>query len=208
MNLTKDLTMTAQWTASAPPPAPAPAPYLGPRISGVEQPADSDFTTAGLQTVTVKGTRLNTVRSVVIHEISVEVTEASYSSFSFVLPAGLPAGKHDLTVRSAFGTVKYLSGVEVKEAPVAEPVIETEQTKPKQKVNAGSFKGYVAVYALGHEGKRLSAKIGKDWVVIPEIPARDNNLFRVTDFTGTGVDIQVRIYIDRELLETIPLTTK
>ncbi len=35
------------------------------------------------------------------------------------------------------------------------------------KVNAGSFKGYVAVYAKGHEGKRLSAKVGNDWVVVP-----------------------------------------
>jgi len=89
------------------------------------------------------------------------------------------------------------------EEQVAEPI-----SQVGQKVNAGSFKGYVAVYALGHEGSRLSAKIGKDWIVIPSIPSRDNNLYRVTDFTGAGVDIRVRIYIDRVLMETIPLTTK
>ena len=79
-----------------------------------------------------------------------------------------------------------------------------------KKVNAGSFKGYVAVYARGYEGQRLSAKIGKDWVVGPSIVNNQENgpLFRVTDFTGAGVDIAVRIYIDRVLIDTINLTTK
>jgi len=36
-----------------------------------------------------------------------------------------------------------------------------------QKVNAGSFKGYVALYALGYEGQRMSAKVGNDWVIVP-----------------------------------------
>lgn len=79
-----------------------------------------------------------------------------------------------------------------------------------QKVNAGSFKGYVAVYARGYEGQRLSAKIGKDWVIVDPIANNQENgtLFRVTDFTGAGVEITVRIYIDRVLTATIPLTTK
>jgi hypothetical protein len=78
------------------------------------------------------------------------------------------------------------------------------------KVNAGSFKGYVAVYARGYEGQRLSAKIGNDWVIVDPIVnnQEDGTLFRVTDFTGAGVDIAVRIYIDRVLMDTINLTTK
>lgn len=74
-----------------------------------------------------------------------------------------------------------------------------------QKVNAGSFKGYVAVYAKGYEGQRLSAKIGNDWVIVPALAS---NFVRVVDFTGAGVDITVRIYIDRVLTATIPLVTK
>ncbi|MDA7761559.1 hypothetical protein N8885_03710, partial [Aquiluna sp.] len=79
-----------------------------------------------------------------------------------------------------------------------------------QKVNAGSFKGFVAVYAKGYEGKRLSAKIGKDWIIVPAIVNNQENgtLYRMTDFTGAGVDIAVRIYIDRVLIDTINLTTK
>jgi len=73
------------------------------------------------------------------------------------------------------------------------------------KVNAGSFKGYVAVYAKGYEGKRLSAKIGNDWVVVESLAS---NFERVTDFTGAGYTIAVRIYIDRVLIDTITVTTK
>ena len=73
------------------------------------------------------------------------------------------------------------------------------------KVNAGSFKGYVAIYAKGHMGKRLSAKVGKDWVVVPALAS---NFVRVVEYTGAGYTINVRIYIDRVLVDTIVVTTK
>ena len=82
--------------------------------------------------------------------------------------------------------------------PVAAPAADT-------KVNAGSFKGYVAIYAKGHMGKRLSAKVGKDWVVVPALAS---NFVRVVEYTGAGYTIAVRIYIDRVLVDTITVTTK
>jgi len=75
----------------------------------------------------------------------------------------------------------------------------------EQKVNAGSFKGYVAVYAKGYKGQRLSAKVGKDWVVVESLAS---NFERVVEFTGAGYTIAVRIYIDRVLVDTITVTTK
>ena len=74
-----------------------------------------------------------------------------------------------------------------------------------QKVNAGSFKGYVALYAKGYAGQRMSAKIGNDWVVVESLAS---NFERVVDFTGAGYTIAVRIYIDRVLVDTITVTTK
>ena len=74
-----------------------------------------------------------------------------------------------------------------------------------KKVNAGSFKGYVAVYAKGYEGQRLSAKVGNDWVVVASLAS---NFERVVEFTGAGYTIAVRIYIDRVLVDTITVTTK
>jgi len=96
--------------------------------------------------------------------------------------------------RSITNTINFL-----KTAPAA---------SSGQKVNAGSFKGYVALYAKGYEGQRMSAKVGNDWVIVPSIPARTNDLFRAVEFVGAGVDISVRIYIDRVLLATIPLLTE
>jgi hypothetical protein len=77
-----------------------------------------------------------------------------------------------------------------------------------QKITVGSFKGYVAVYAMGYEGQRLSAKIGNDWVIVPSIPAAENGVFRWVEPTGFGVDCKVRVFIDRVLVETVFLTTK
>ena len=74
-----------------------------------------------------------------------------------------------------------------------------------QKVNAGSFKGYVAVYAKGYAGQRLSAKVGNDWMVVESLAS---NFERVVEFTGAGYTIAVRIYIDRVLVDTITVTTK
>jgi hypothetical protein len=74
-----------------------------------------------------------------------------------------------------------------------------------QKVNAGSFKGYVAIYAKGYEGQRLSAKVGNDWVVVASLAS---NFERVVEFTGAGYTIAVRIYIDRVLMDTITVTTR
>jgi len=74
-----------------------------------------------------------------------------------------------------------------------------------QKVNAGSFKGYVAIYAKGYEGQRLSAKVGKDWVVVESLAS---SFERVVEYTGAGYTIAVRIYIDRVLVDTITVTTK
>ena len=97
------------------------------------------------------------------------------------------------------GTTDDLTGtVSVPVGTSAAPAADT-------KVNAGSFKGYVAIYAKGHAGKRLSAKVGNDWVVVPALAS---NFVRVVEYTGAGYTIAVRIYIDRVLVDTITVTTK
>ena len=77
-----------------------------------------------------------------------------------------------------------------------------------QKITVGSFKGYVAVYAMNYEGQRLTAKIGKDWVIVPSVPASVNNVYRWVEPTGFGVYCKVRVFIDRKLAKTVYLTTK
>jgi hypothetical protein len=77
-----------------------------------------------------------------------------------------------------------------------------------RKVTVGLFKGLVVVYTLGYEGHRLSAKIGKDWVVVSSIPEVTHNLFRWAEKVGFGVDCVVRIFVDKALIQTVYLTTE
>jgi len=114
------------------------------------------------------------------------------------MPDGLAPGDHTLQVlsRDPKGRVITLNFPIV----VAEKVV--------QKVNALSFKGFVALYAKGYEGQRLSAKVGNDWVIIPGIPAASSNIFRRLENVGAGVDCAVRVYINYALIDTINLTTK
>ena len=74
-----------------------------------------------------------------------------------------------------------------------------------QKDKARSFKGYVALYAKGYEGQRMSAKVVNDRVVVPVLASHYE---RVVEFTGAGYTVAVRIYIDRVLIDTITVTTK
>lgn len=89
--------------------------------------------------------------------------------------------------------------------PSGPAVVTPPRASSATKVNAGSFKGFVALYARGHEGKRFSAKVGKDWVIVPSLRS---NFVRIVEFTGVGYRVAVRIFIDRKLEATINLLTK
>ena len=98
-------------------------------------------------------------------------------------------------------TVPPGAGNPPSDSDVSEPVAQ----EPERKLNAGSFKGYVALYAKGYEGKRFTAKVGKDWVVRESL---ESDFVRIVEFTGAGYTINVRMYIDRVLEKTITVTTK
>ena len=153
------------------------------------------------ETVVVSGIRLATVNECTIDGIAAELSSISADGFSFVVPAGVVPGVKNLVISSDFGRLTAWRAITVEEkiVPIVEPIVDNA------KVNAGSFKGYVAIYAKGYAGKRLSAKVGKDWVIVPKLAS---DFERIVDFTGAGVDVAVRIYINRELRETINLTTK
>jgi hypothetical protein len=62
-----------------------------------------------------------------------------------------------------------------------------------QKVNVGSFKGFVALYAKGYAGQKMSAIVAGKWIVVESL---DSGFERVVRFTGAGFNITVKIYID------------
>ena len=156
--------------------------------------------------VTVIGERLDIISSISVQGRAVEVIRSSPDLITLRVP-GLEPGSVDLIVTSSQGLLTHLGAFTVI-SNKTEPIVSSEEAK--KVVNAGSFKGYVAIYAKGYEGKRLSAKVGNDWVIVPEIVNNQESgtLFRVVEFTGAGYDIEVRIYIDRVLVNTVDLLTK
>ena len=167
-------------------------------FNGDADTTDAGETSAGFSvTVTGPGVTLVTMPT---------ATDAAGQAYiSRLLGSNDTSGNIVVTVTYGGADGVIGTGLDDISASITIPVGTTAAT---QKVNAGSFKGYVAVYAKGYEGHRLSAKVGKDWVIVPSIPAATNDLYRHVEFTGAGVDVAVRIYIDRVLVDTINLTTK
>jgi hypothetical protein len=62
-----------------------------------------------------------------------------------------------------------------------------------QKVNVGTFKGFVALYAKGYEGQKMSAIVAGKWIVVESLAS---DFERVVRFTGAGYTITSKIYID------------
>ena len=62
-----------------------------------------------------------------------------------------------------------------------------------QKVNVGTFKGYVALYAKGYKGQKMSAIVAGKWIVVASLAS---DFERVVRFTGAGYTITTKIYID------------
>ena len=73
------------------------------------------------------------------------------------------------------------------------------------KVNVGSFKGYVALYAKGYKGKKMSAIVAGKWIVVASLAT---DFERVVRYTGAGYDIVTTIYIDGVLIKSFSVLTK
>jgi hypothetical protein len=61
------------------------------------------------------------------------------------------------------------------------------------KANVGTFKGYVALYAKGYKGQKMSAIVAGKWIVVESLAS---DFERVVRFTGAGYTITTKIYID------------
>ena len=168
-----------QWRAPT-----APAPYAGPLPTGY-----SDRSPGVGDSVNVSGLRLSSVVSCSIDGIQAEVTSVSADSFTFIVPEGVVPGLKNLVIFSDYGrlTAQDAFTVTAKPAVPANPVVSAG------KLNAGLFKGYVAVYALGHKGSTISWKIAGKW--FKTTITSDYQVFQ-RKTAAEGVDVNVDIYID------------
>ena len=73
-----------------------------------------------------------------------------------------------------------------------------------QKLTVGSFKGFVAIYALNYTGQKLSAKVAGKWLTVNEL----SRFQRVVRNTGAGYTIKVDLYIDGAFVRSETVVTK
>jgi hypothetical protein len=116
---------------------------------------------------------------------TVETDNTGGFNAKFDVPSGLAVGTHTLVL----GT-KNLAGELITVTLGLEVFAADEVT---QKVNSGSFKNYVAVYALGYKGSIISWKIAGEWFRTAIIS--DYQVFQRRTI-DVDVDVKVDIYID------------
>jgi ELWxxDGT repeat protein len=178
--------------SASPTAAAAPTPY-----SGALPAQYSDRTPSIGDQVTISGADLDQVTSCTIDGVEVEISSQSAGSFTIVIPEGLEPGLKDLVMVGAFGKLTAQGAFTVEAGPAKSPVV-------AEKTNAGSFNGYVAVYAKGHKGKTLSWKIAGKW--FKTTITSDFQVFqRKTE--AVGLDVEVHLYIDGEKQSTMTVKT-
>jgi adhesin/invasin len=119
--------------------------------------------------------------------LSTEIGEAAVSAT--YMPAGSATDTKNLTFVQAISIV----------APGASTAPSTDQ-----KLTVGSFKGFVAIYALNYTGQKLSAKVAGKWLVVNSL----SKFQRVVRNTGAGYTIKVDLHIDGAFVRSETVVTK
>jgi len=127
-----------------------------------------------------------------IDGVAAAIVSVEEASLVFTLPNGLEAGTKSIVFYGPHGKLTFFSRLEYKAAP---PPAVVQPEADLERVNAGSFDGYVAVYVKGNEGKTLSWKIAGKWFKT-EITSNYQSFQRKT--VWVGVDVKVDLYIDGE----------
>ena len=177
-------------------PAPAPAPYSGPIPTNY-----SDRTPSIGDDVIISGLRMNLVTSCTIDGVTAVMSNQSADSFTIVIPIGVTSGLKDLVMTGPAGKLTAQGALTVQQII---PAIINEALV-SSKLNAGSFNGYVAVYAKGHNGKTLSWKIAGKW--FKTTITSDYQVFQRRT-AAVGLDVDVHLYIDGEKQSTIAVRTR
>ena len=188
--------MSTSSPGSAPAPAPAPAPYSGPIPTNY-----SDRTPSIGDDVIISGLRMNLVTSCTIDGVTAVMSNQSADSFTIVIPIGISSGLKDLVMTGPAGKLTAQGALTVQQII---PAIINEALV-SSKLNAGSFNGYVAVYAKGHKGKTLSWKIAGKW--FKTTITSDYQVFQRRT-AAVGLDVNVHLYIDGEKQTTKTVRTR
>jgi hypothetical protein len=181
--------------AEASEPAP-PSPYAGPLPSNY-----SSGTASTGDEVTITGRRLNLITSCTIDGVTAVMSNQSADSFTIMIPEGVTSGLKDLVMTGPAGKLTAQGAFTVQE--IIPAII--DEAFVSSKLNAGSFNGYVAVYAKGHKGKTLSWKIAGKW--FKTTITSDYQVFQRRT-AAVGLDVNVHLYINAEKQTTKTVRTR
>jgi hypothetical protein len=140
-------------------------------------------------TLVIKGTNMDRITKVTIGDTIVPIAARTKTSITVTVPAGLAAGNYTIVLTTVEATA--LAG------GLANVVAGEPEAATNQKVNAGSFNTYVAVYAKGYKGQRLSWKIAGKW--FKTILTKDYHVFQRSTI-AVGLEVKVDLFIDGERL--------
>ena len=140
-------------------------------------------------TLVINGTNMDRITEVKIGGTVVPITTRTTTSITVTVPAGLAVGNYTITLTTDDAAV--LAG------GVAQVVAGEVKAATNQKVNAGSFNTYVAVYAKGYKGQTLVWKIAGKW--FSTILTKDYQVFQRKTI-AVGLEVKVDLFIDGERL--------
>jgi ubiquitin len=172
-------------------PAPVARPYVGPRSLSVSKSAPANG--AGIAI----GDNLESIDAIFVGGLETTFEITDIARITFALP-NLNPGNHVAKFFVAENSVYLTSSLDIV---AGAPAVASSSSK----LNAGSFNGYVAVYAKGHKGKTLSWKIAGKW--FKTTITSDYQVFQ-RRAAAVGLDVDVHLYMDGEKPLTKTITTR
>lgn len=160
------------------PPSSVARPYVGPTSLIVDKTAPANGN--GFAT----GNNLETITAVLIDEVETKFVILSDDRISFEIPKLAP-GNYSVKFFIAENQVYLSASLEVTPG--------VEIVSADQKVNAGSFNRYVAVYAKGYAGSTLTWKIAGKW--FKTVLTENYHVFQ-RPTVAVNLPINVELYID------------
>ena len=145
-------------------------------------------------TLVIKGTNMDRITEVKIGGTVAPITARTTTSVTVTVPAGLAVGDYTISLTTDDATL--LAG------GVAQVIAGEVKAATNQKVNAGSFNTYVAVYAKGYKGQTLAWKIAGKWFKV--VITKDYQVFQRKTI-AVGLEVKVDLFIDggRLLAKTV-----
>jgi uncharacterized repeat protein (TIGR02543 family) len=89
------------------------------------------------------------------------------------------------------------------------PVVVPDPVSPTKRVTVGTFNGFIAIYTVGYEGSRMTARVAGRWLTVnPITHVAGKNYSLTRRNTGAGFNVNVQVYIDGQLITSTQVRTR